>query len=626
MEKYYNSVTVNKNEFSVEDAIDAAKQIFNAQSDDFYSLKDQKWYQHLLNAITFDYNGRKKVIKNIRSLSKLQSIFMYVYYENYKDMDRQLNDIIENLAETNQVVKKLYLNCVIGIRPQDSIEQLSELDQNILLLMVSSYKSINGKEEKLKRYRASIAKAAGISLPQGAFNPEQLEKVSAVEVIYRCIAEMRVLDETDVMPGYIEEALENLNLSRKKKINIDKVVLDEATSFGLEYIATKYLSKDESYWNDIELADEEIEAKCKVPNEVPWLDISNECAQIYFKELFSYDKKRKNIETASYIVYCDSGKIFSIQKTTGKKEEHLSGIENVYEMFERKCICANQDVIYYIHNNDIKFLDLVTKNEGRIKHIDEQYDEKNNLKEIWNISFAAEDKMVYECGYDYYIISLEDTSEVMKISLGDITNSYFVYQNDIYFLESHIDFDDWNNGKKLSGYKIRKYCIDNGEKVDVSVSFAKRDIFDINGIKALYNVVLEGMYEQYYYVIFEYNSVFNVDSRFGFDCFYFDVTDTGNAEEHRFYIWNTYVDQIEQYGKYLTYVNASKGYKLVKHNFINDKKEMLLKDCGTTEKADRVQRSAYGKGAYMHSNPYMRVGNWIWIKQEGKTTPKLIKF
>lgn len=624
MENTINSVVINQDEFTIEDAKEAAKRIFSVEVEDFYLLKNEKWYKHLLNAITFGSDRKKKVIKDIRSLSKLQTIFMHVYYENYKDLDSQLNEIINNLAKTNQVVKKLYLSCVIGIRPQEGLERLSPLDKNILLLTISYYKSINNREEKLQKYRASVAKAIGIGMPEGAFDPEQLEKVAAVEVFYRCLSEMRTIDEARTMPNNIEVALDNLNISNKSKKNIDELVGDEVDCFGIDYMVDKYSSADENYWSDIEWGVAEGSVVYNEPVERQHLNISNECAQIYFKDCFVYDKNKRNIETASYVVYSDEQKIYALHKVSGKKELLLDGIQNAAELFANKCICAHNDAIYYVYNNDLRFIDLSANNEGLITHIDEIYDNENKVGKVWNISYIPDGKMIYRCGYKYYIMSLMDREVIAETSLGSESNNYFVKDNDIYFLDFDSDIDDLGKGL-LSGYRIRKYSIDSGEIINVSIPFAKRDLIkEMDGIKAIYNIVSEGLYKDYYYVIFEYNSVSNMNDRTGFDCFCINIKNTGSAEAKSFYIWESHVTQIEQYENYLTYVNGSKGYKLIKHNFVTDKKETLLKNCGSTEKSKFMDRLWLGKDNYMHPSSYMRLGNWIWIQERGKTTPRII--
>lgn len=260
MDKDFNAIIVNKDIFTIDDAREAAKQLFEVQVDDFSELKNEKWYKHLLNAITFGADGKKKVIKNIRSLSKLQTIFMKVYCENYKGLDAQLNEIIDNLSKTNESVKKLYINYILGIRPQHSVLELSVSEQDILLLLLCSYLSNGDNEENLKKYRGSVAKKIGRGLPQRDFKPEMLETVKSGEIFYRCIVEMCAIDgglDDFSVPDNIYEAIEYISISSKTKREIEKNVYDELNAFGLDYLVAKYgVAENEILGDDIEMVEE----------------------------------------------------------------------------------------------------------------------------------------------------------------------------------------------------------------------------------------------------------------------------------------------------------------------------------------------------------------------------------
>lgn len=259
MNNDYTTIIVNQDEFTIDDARTAAKKLFEVQTDHFYALKNEKWYKHLLNAITFGADRKKKIIRDIRSLSKLQTIFMRVYCENYKELDSQLNEIIENLSKTNESVRKLYINYVVGIRSQQSILELSRLEQDILLLLLCSYTSNCGNEEGLKKYKSGIAQTIGRGIPQGEFKPEMLEQVSNGEVFYRFIVEMCATDggvDDLSVPDNIYEAINYLNISNKAKENVEKQIRSELNNFGVEYLEKKYSVADDDLLNDdIELID-----------------------------------------------------------------------------------------------------------------------------------------------------------------------------------------------------------------------------------------------------------------------------------------------------------------------------------------------------------------------------------
>jgi hypothetical protein len=261
MNENYDSIVVNKDVFTVDDAREAAKQLFEVQVDDFRALKDEKWYKHLLNAITFGSDRKKKIIRDIRSLSKLQTIFMRVYCENYKGLDAQLNELIDNLSKTNESLKKLYVNYIVGVQSQQSILELSQLEQDILLLLLCTYVSINGNDELLKKYRAGIAQTIGRGLPQGDFKPEMLEQISKGDVFYRFIVEMCAIDgglDDFSVPENIYEALDYLTISKRAKDSIENQIRNELDSFGVDYLTSKYgKAEDTLLDDDLELADED---------------------------------------------------------------------------------------------------------------------------------------------------------------------------------------------------------------------------------------------------------------------------------------------------------------------------------------------------------------------------------
>lgn len=236
-------IDINKDVFTIEDAKAAAKAIFDVQQKDFESITHEKWYQKFLDALTLHSVDKKKTVKNISSLGKLQTLFMRVYYEQYKELDRDLNEIIDDLKKVNQTVRRLYQTCVAQIRPQEDLNNLGHHDKQILLLLLAEYQSLSGNNDILRKYRAGIAKTMSEQLPEGVFKNEQLATIGSPKVFYRCLMEMCALDDSFAsvtMPENIYDAINYLNISPFEKNNVETTLKSELESFGVEYLIDKY--------------------------------------------------------------------------------------------------------------------------------------------------------------------------------------------------------------------------------------------------------------------------------------------------------------------------------------------------------------------------------------------------
>lgn len=364
MDKDFNAIIVNKEIFTIDDAREAAKQLFEVQVEDFNELKNEKWYKHLLNAITFGADRKKQVIKNIRSLSKLQTIFMKVYYENYKGLDAQLNEIIDNLTKTNESVKRLYINYIVGIRPQHSILELSALEQDILLLLLCAYLSNSGNEEDLRKYRAGVAQTIGRGMPQGNFKPEMLEQVKSGEIFYRYIVEMCAIDDglSDFsVPDNVYEAIEYLTISPRAKREIEKSVGDELNAFGKDYLVAKYGTAEINLLDDdVELTSED--TVILRPDEIEEeKEDENITCSLQIKKGEVKEFRNKNVHISA-IIQCEGELIFKnctiyYNESHAKNEIHL--MENAkLSIIDSKVICkglSEEPFVKDKHENTIVF-------------------------------------------------------------------------------------------------------------------------------------------------------------------------------------------------------------------------------------------------------------------------------
>lgn len=259
MNNRISHIQIDSDIFTIEDAINAARELFEDQTGDFEQIKNRKWYHHFLNALTVQVNDKKKIIKDIRSLAKLQELFMMVYANQYAALDAQLNEIIDNIRKVNAFAERLYDSCVLEIRSQKDIRSMSKGDQELLLLFLAEYHSIKHKDYEMSVYRRNVQSLMNAMLPESGFSAEQLCYVTSPEIFYRCALELCAIDDlihTLAMPENISEAIEYLNLSPKKKEKIIKTLMRELEVFGYDYPLEKY-KKNTNQVTDIDIVFEE---------------------------------------------------------------------------------------------------------------------------------------------------------------------------------------------------------------------------------------------------------------------------------------------------------------------------------------------------------------------------------
>ena len=258
---------------------------------------------------------------------------------------------------------------------------------------------------------------------------------------------------------------------------------------------------------------------------------------------------------------------------------------------------------------------------GKIDHIEEEKNDEGELYEVRNLMIYKGKKIIYKNGYRYYIMDFEQGHESTKrFSIGSESGKCFLRGDYLYYVEMDTDLDDFKGKGIKTGYRLKKYGILNDQDTNISKPFGKHDMMD--SIKAIYELETEGICENKFFCVFGYQGITSSE-RVGFDCFYFNM-DSTNAEPHNFYLWNSRVFQIEQYKNYIIYVNADKGYSLVRHDFAEDKKKVLLKNFGETEKSTFTDRLFLGKSSFMKPSKYMRLGKWLWVRENDKITPKII--
>jgi len=99
------------------------------------------------------------------------------------------------------------------------------------------------------------------------------------------------------------------------------------------------------------------------------------------------------------------------------------------------------------------------------------------------------------------------------------------------------------------------------------------------------------------------------------NCVYIDTNNDRNTCNN-FYIWSPFIYSIQQYNNHLVYVNASKDYAIVSHDFLTDKNKRIVKNHGYTEKVKLTERFFVGKGYFQHPEDYLLIGKWICYRDK----------
>jgi hypothetical protein len=234
--------------------------------------------------------------------------------------------------------------------------------------------------------------------------------------------------------------------------------------------------------------------------------------------------------------------------------------------------------------------------------------EKYEITDLSTYKFDKSERIVFRSRRLNVVDMEQGLSSIKSFNVGAM-HGYVHHDCYLYFIDSAYD-GDFSTKK----FVLKKHNLLTNQTTIVSKYFGEHKD---EGIKELYSLVTQGVYNGWFYCVFQYESCESMDP-WGFDCFLVGIHENGAAEVRRFYIWERRVYQFEQYQGRLIYINADKDYSLISHNYLTDRKTILRKKCGETEKATVGDKLLMGKGFYQHPYPYMRLGKWIWIKDKNK--------
>lgn len=243
-------VTLDETAISPSELQEAAQAILSAQTDSFEEVKNKTWYKKLTNALTFHRQDKKLVLKNIRNLANLQSIFIQIYTQQLKEQSSELDGIVKSVLATQENVCALYYR-IRGIEKQELT--LPDSDKDILPLFLELIDTPDANFKKmLQAYKRNILRALGIQPAAGNLTEELLDNIQQADVFYRCALEAWAIanwDDFEILTFSDElvRAFDCLSTSPKARKSLYQSVKHEIDSYGLEYLTGKYLSSIPEY-------------------------------------------------------------------------------------------------------------------------------------------------------------------------------------------------------------------------------------------------------------------------------------------------------------------------------------------------------------------------------------------
>lgn len=241
------SMKVDKDEFTLADAKTAAQEIFRESAVDFESIKERPWYKALLDSLTFQRYDKTLIIKNVRSIANLQKLFVELYTSQSIACDDELENMVNDIVETQEAVKKLYTACVQNIIPQEDIASLSPSDQRLLHLFIRRFNDDDHLDERAKeriqKYCRTIATNLTEQAPKSTADAEKFKTVQCPEPFYRCALEQCVIANAFcpiIFPDSVKKAIKYLKVSEDDKEALAVAVSEEVQQYGADYLLEKY--------------------------------------------------------------------------------------------------------------------------------------------------------------------------------------------------------------------------------------------------------------------------------------------------------------------------------------------------------------------------------------------------
>ena len=548
------------------------------------------------------------VKRDTRAINKLYEIF-----KNITGDTRELKEVVEEVIKNQENFEIAKLFGIIKTLSPDDLEK----EEKIILLQIlvdisKKYGSNNNQKEFLRNLILYFEINSENLLKENDFKStiDNIDSKKVEKIMYKIIKEYLYLENDNNNYGnkydeylslFVNGIVDNKSIENEIELKV--------SIFGKEILYQQFSKYSYNFEeNDENFEEEKIWYIDKSEKET--VEINRECAEIYF-----YEKLTDYIESNSYIICFQNEKLFSINKKSLERKIIFKNLKLEKQIFSKKQICSYNDIIYLVYNHELLFCNLEDDKEGFIYSIEketyENFEKQIEEYEIRNIS-VDKTKFIYgNSNLRIYDFETKETIKVKNLANDDVSSyeKYLIYNSNLYFL-----YDEMVDFKFINKVLVKFSLISNFCTKISKETLEKTKLFDVNNAVEVRKI---GIYKNYMYVIF--SGISENDIR----TFRYIDLDNGNVYLQIFWLDRFY--QIEQYNQYLIYNNASKNFSILKHDFLTNKKEVLLKNYGKIEKLgimgnfflDAIDQMLNPE-MYQSPETYLRIGKWIWDNKNSR--------
>ena len=550
------------------------------------------------------------VRRDTDALSKIHEKF-----ENMTGDTRELKESVEEVIKNqeNFEIEKLF-GIIKTLSPDDLEKEEKIILLQILVDISKRYGSNSAQKEFLKNLILYFEINFEDLLKENNFKKviDNIDSKKSEKIIYKIVKEYLYLENnTNNYGSKYNEYLSLFVYGVTDNKNIEDEIELKVVIFGKEILYQQFSKYSYNFEENKQKNREEEKENWYLDKEKKEnIEISRECAELYFgRKLDDY------IESNNYIICFENRKLFSINKKSLEENNIFKDLEIEEEIFSKKQICSYNDIIYLVYNHKLLFYNLEVKKEGIICNIEketyENFEKQMKEYEIRNIS-VDKTKFIYgNSNLKIYDFETKETIEVKNLDNNDVSSyeKYLIYNSNLYFL-----YDEMVDFKFINKVLVKFNLISNFCTKISKETLEKTKLFDMNNATEVRKI---GIYKNYIYVIFSGISENDIRT--------FRYIDLNNGNVYLQIFWLDRFYQIEQYNQYLIYNNASKNFSILKHDFLTNKKEILLKNYGKIEKLDlmgnfflnAVDQMLYPE-MYQFPEIYLRIGKWIWDKKNSR--------